>query len=164
MKFGGTSVADPERIARVARLVAAEARAGHQIAVVVSAMAGKTNELVAWTDAAGAPTQGVECCDDEYDVVVASGEQVTAGLLAMTLRAHGLRARSWLGWQAPIVTDDAHGRARIEDVRAEALGGSIDGGEVAVIAGFQGVTKGGRITTLGRGGSDTSAVAIAAFL
>jgi aspartate kinase len=164
MKFGGTSVADPERIARVARLVAAEARAGHRIAVVVSAMAGRTNELVAWTDAAGAPAQGIEISDDEYDVVVASGEQVTAGLLAMTLRAHGLRARSWLGWQAPIVTDDAHGRARIEEVRAEALGEAIDGGEIAVVAGFQGVTKEGRITTLGRGGSDTSAVALAAAL
>jgi aspartate kinase len=164
MKFGGTSVADPERIARVARLVAAEARAGHEIAVVVSAMAGKTNELVAWTDAAGPPGQGVELTDDEYDVVVASGEQVTAGLLALTLRAQGLRARSWLGWQIPILTDDAHGRARIEDIPPEKLGAAIDGGEIAVVAGFQGVTPDGRITTLGRGGSDTSAVAIAAAL
>ena len=164
MKFGGTSVADPERIARVARLVAAEARAGHEIAVVVSAMAGKTNELVAWTDAIGAPAQGVTPSDHEYDVVVASGEQVTAGLLAMALRAQGLHARSWLGWQIPILTDEAHGRARIEDIPAEALGAAIDGGEVAVIAGFQGVTRDGRITTLGRGGSDTSAVAIAAAL
>jgi aspartate kinase len=164
MKFGGTSVADLERIRRVARLVAAEARAGRKVAVVVSAMAGKTNELVAWTDAAGAPAQGIEPCDDEYDVVVASGEQVTAGLLAMVLRNQGLRARSWLGWQIPIIADEAHGRARIEDVPASALGEAIDGGEVAVIAGFQGVTEGGRITTLGRGGSDTSAVAVAAAL
>jgi aspartate kinase len=164
MKFGGTSVADLERIRRVARLVAAEARAGRKVAVVVSAMAGKTNELVAWTDAAGPPAQGIEPCDDEYDVVVASGEQVTAGLLAMVLRNQGLRARSWLGWQIPIIADEAHGRARIEDVPASALGEAIDGGEVAVIAGFQGVTEGGRITTLGRGGSDTSAVAVAAAL
>jgi len=164
MKFGGTSVADPERIARVARLVAAEARSGHRIAVVVSAMAGKTNELVAWTDAAGAPAQGLGPSDDEYDVVVASGEQVTAGLLAMTLRAQGLPARSWLGWQTPIITDTAHGRARIEAVDAVALAASIDTGEIAVVAGFQGVTPEGRITTLGRGGSDTSAVAIAAAL
>jgi aspartate kinase len=164
MKFGGTSVADPERIARVARLAAAEARKGHSIAVVVSAMAGKTNELVAWTDAAGPPAQGIEANDDEYDVVVASGEQVTAGLLALSLRSQGMRARSWLGWQIPIIADDAHGRARIEDIPAEALGVAIDGGEIAVIAGFQGVTKDGRIVTLGRGGSDTSAVAVAAAL
>jgi aspartate kinase len=164
MKFGGTSVADPERIARVARLVAAEAAKGHAIAVVVSAMAGKTNELVAWTDAAGAFASTNTLSDEEYDIVVASGEQVTAGLLALTLRAQGLNARSWLGWQIPILTDDAHGRARIEDIPADALGAAIDGGEIAVIAGFQGVTKEGRITTLGRGGSDTSAVAIAAAL
>ncbi len=164
MKFGGTSVADMERIARVARLVMAEQRAGHEIAVVVSAMAGQTNQLVAWTDAAGRAAQGVPASDDEYDLVVASGEQVTAGLLAMTLRAMGCRARSWVGWQIPILTDDAHGSARIEDVPADALGASIDGGEIAVIAGFQGVTRGGRITTLGRGGSDTSAVAVAAAL
>ena len=164
MKFGGTSVADPERIARVARLVAAEAAKGHAIAVVVSAMAGKTNELVAWTDAAGAFASTNTLSDEEYDIVVASGEQVTAGLLALTLRAQGLNSRSWLGWQIPILTDDAHGRARIEDIPADALGAAIDGGEIAVIAGFQGVTKEGRITTLGRGGSDTSAVAIAAAL
>jgi len=162
MKFGGTSVADLERIRRVARLVSAEVAAGHRVAVVVSAMAGKTNELVAWTDGAGAAAQGLEPSDDEYDVVVASGEQVTAGLLAMTLRNMGLRARSWLGWQIPIIADDAHGRARIDDIPPEKLGAAMDGGEVAVIAGFQGVTRDGRIATLGRGGSDTSAVAIAA--
>ena len=162
MKFGGTSVADLERIRRVARLVAAEAAAGHRVAVVVSAMSGKTNELVAWTDAAGPAADGLPASDDEYDVVVASGEQVTAGLLAMTLRNMGLPARSWMGWQVPIIADDAHGRSRIDDVPPEALTASMDAGVIAVIAGFQGVTTSGRIATLGRGGSDTSAVAIAA--
>ncbi len=163
MKFGGTSVADLERIRRVARLVAAES-AEHTVAVVVSAMAGKTNELVAWTDGAGAAASDLPLSDDEYDTVVASGEQVTAGLLAMTLRNMGVAARSWMGWQIPILTDDAHGRARIEDIPAEALGDAMDSGEVAVIAGFQGVTRSGRLATLGRGGSDTTAVAIAAAL
>jgi aspartate kinase len=162
MKFGGTSVADMERIRHVASLVAAEAARGKSLAVAVSAMAGKTNELVAWTDAAGAPAQGLGSSDDEYDVVVASGEQVTAGLLAMVLRNMGLKARSWLGWQIPIITDEAHGRARIDSIPAEALGAAMDSGEIAIIAGFQGVTQDGRITTLGRGGSDTSAVAVAA--
>jgi aspartate kinase len=164
MKFGGTSVADLERIRRVGRLVAAEVAAGHQVAVVVSAMAGKTNELVAWTDGAGAAAQGLPASDDEYDVVVASGEQVTAGLLAMTLRNMGVAARSWMGWQIPIIADDAHGKSRIDDIPPEKLGAAMDAGEVAVIAGFQGVTRDGRIATLGRGGSDTSAVAIAAAL
>jgi aspartate kinase len=162
MKFGGTSVADLERIRRVARLVAAEVATGKQVAVVVSAMSGKTNELVAWTDGAGAAAQGLDSSDDEYDVVVASGEQVTAGLLAMTLRNMGLRARSWMGWQVPIITDDAHGRARIDEIPPEKLSAAMDAGEIAVIAGFQGVDRQGRIATLGRGGSDTSAVAIAA--
>jgi aspartate kinase len=162
MKFGGTSVADLERIRRVGRLVAAEVAAGYKVAVVVSAMAGKTNELVAWTDAAGPAAEGLPASDDEYDVVVASGEQVTAGLLAMTLRNMGLPARSWMGWQVPIIADDAHGRSRIDDVPPEKLSAALDSGEVAVIAGFQGVTTSGRIATLGRGGSDTSAVAIAA--
>ena len=164
MKFGGTSMADLERIRRAARIVAAEVRAGRRVAVVVSAMAGKTNELVAWTDGAGKPGPGVALCDDEYDAVVASGEQVTAGLLALTLRNMGLEARSWMGWQIPILTDDAHGRARIEDVPGDRLGAAVDGGQVAVVPGFQGVTRDGRITTLGRGGSDTSAVAVAAAL
>jgi aspartate kinase len=162
MKFGGTSLADLERIRRVARLVNAEIEAGHRVAVVVSAMAGKTNELVAWTDGSGAAAQGLSPSDDEYDVVVASGEQVTAGLLAMTLRNMGVPARSWLGWQIPIIADDAHGRARIDEIPPEKLSEALDTGEVAVIAGFQGVTRDGRIATLGRGGSDTSAVAIAA--
>ncbi len=164
MKFGGTSVADLERIRRVARLVNAEVQAGHQVAVVVSAMSGKTNELVAWTDGAGAAAPGLPSSDDEYDVVVASGEQVTAGLLAMTLRNMGVPARSWMGWQIPIIADDAHGRSRIDDIPPEKLGAAMDAGQVAVIAGFQGVTRDGRIATLGRGGSDTSAVAIAAAL
>lgn len=164
MKFGGTSMGDLERIRRAARIVAAEVQAGRKVAVVVSAMAGKTNELVAWTDGAGRPAQGVEMSDDEYDVVVASGEQVTSGLLALTLRNLGLNARSWMGWQIPILTDDAHGRARIEDVPGDVIGAAIDSGEVAVVPGFQGVTRDGRITTLGRGGSDTSAVAVAAAL
>ncbi|WP_125255360.1 aspartate kinase [Brevundimonas fluminis] len=164
MKFGGTSMGDLERIRRAARIVAAEVAQGNKVAVVVSAMAGKTNELVAWTDGAGRPAQGIEPSDDEYDVVVASGEQVTSGLLALTLRNMGVNARSWMGWQIPILTDDAHGRARIEDVPGEVLGRALDGGEVAVVPGFQGVTRDGRITTLGRGGSDTSAVAVAAAL
>ncbi|HEY5411709.1 MAG TPA: aspartate kinase [Caulobacteraceae bacterium] len=164
MKFGGTSVADLERIARVARLVQAETLAGKQVAVVVSAMAGRTNELVAWTDGSGRAAQGVAESDDEYDAVVASGEQVSAGLLAMSLRHIGVRARSWMGWQVPILTDETHGKARIEDIPPEKLAEAMEGGEVAVIAGFQGVTKTGRLTTLGRGGSDTSAVAIAAAL
>jgi aspartate kinase len=164
MKFGGTSVADMERIARVGRLVAAEVKAGHQVAVVVSAMSGKTNELVAWTDAAGPAAPGLEDSDAEYDAVVASGEQVTAGLLAMTLRNMGIPARSWMGWQVPVIADDAHGRARIDDVPGENLLKAFEAGEVAVIAGFQGVTRSGRIATLGRGGSDTSAVAIAAAI
>ncbi|MGZ8370766.1 MAG: aspartate kinase [Caulobacteraceae bacterium] len=164
MKFGGTSVADVERIRRVAALVAAEAQVRPMLAVVVSAMAGYTNQFVAWTDAAGAPVQGLGTSDDEYDAVVSSGEQITAGLLAMTLRNRGLKARSWLGWQIPILTDAVHGRARIEEVGAENLTRSMGEGEIAVIAGFQGVSRDGRITTLGRGGSDTSAVAVAAAL
>jgi aspartate kinase len=163
MKFGGTSVADLERIRRVARIVAAEA-VGRPVAVVVSAMAGKTNELVAWTDGAGSSVGNLPPSDDEYDTVVASGEQVTAGLLAMVLRNLGVPARSWLGWQVPIYTDEAHGRARIDEIPPEKLSAAMDSGEVAVIAGFQGVTRGGRLSTLGRGGSDTTAVAIAAAI
>ena len=166
MKFGGTSMADLERIRRAARLVAAEADAGHKVAVVVSAMAGKTNELVAWTDGCGRPTGAAAGnndanSDDEYDVVVASGEQVTAGLLAMTLRNMGYPARSMMGWQVPIKTTDVHGKARIADIPPENLIRAMDGGEIVVVPGFQGVSDEGRITTLGRGGSDTSAVAVA---
>ncbi len=164
MKFGGTSVADLERIRRVAGLVRAEWQAGKQVAVVVSAMAGRTNELVAWTDGAGAAAPGLAASDEEYDVVVASGEQVAAGLLAMTLRNLGCEARSWLGWQVPIVTDDAHGRARIDEIDPKNLLAALGMGEIAVVAGFQGVDRRGRLATLGRGAGDLTAVAIAAAL
>jgi aspartate kinase len=161
MKFGGTSVADIDRIRNVARHVKREHDAGHQVAVVVSAMSGVTNQLVDWC------RQGSALHDArEYDAVVASGEQVTAGLLAIVLEGVGINARSWQGWQLPIVTSHAHGSARILDVNgAELIKRFKERGEVAVIAGFQGVHKEtARITTLGRGGSDTSAVAIAAAI
>jgi aspartate kinase len=161
MKFGGTSVADIDRIKNVARHVKREVEAGHEVAVVVSAMSGKTNELVAWCRAA-APLHDAR----EYDAVVSSGELVTAGLLAMTLEGMGINARSWQGWQLPILTSNAHGSARILDINgAELVKRFKERKEVAVIAGFQGMHKEtGRITTLGRGGSDTSAVAIAAAI
>ncbi len=161
MKFGGTSVANIERIRNVARHVKREVDAGHDVAVVVSAMAGKTNELVAWCREA-APMHDAR----EYDAVVASGEQVTSGLLAITLQSMGVQARSWQGWQIPILTSDAHTAARILDIDgAELLKRFAERKEVAVVAGFQGINpQTGRITTLGRGGSDTSAVAIAAAI
>ncbi len=160
MKFGGTSVANVERIRNVARHVKREIDAGFHVAVVVSAMAGKTNELVAWCREA-APLFDQR----EYDAVVASGEQVTAGLLAIALQELGLPARSWLGWQIPILTDAAHGSARIETIDGAGIGDGFDRSEVAVVAGFQGLHRdSGRITTLGRGGSDTSAVALAAAI
>ncbi|QGM48163.1 aspartate kinase [Methylocystis heyeri] len=160
MKFGGTSVATVERIHNVARHVKREVEAGHQVAVVVSAMSGKTNELVAWCKEA-APLHDMR----EYDAVVASGEQVTAGLLAIALQKIGISARSWQGWQIPVLTDDAHGAARIQDIEAKGILGGFTRGEVAVVAGFQGIhAPTGRITTLGRGGSDTSAVALAAAI
>ncbi len=163
MKFGGTSVGDVERIRRVARLVAAERKPGRGLAVVVSAMSGETDKLVGLARAAG---EGLspQAFNDEYDVVVATGEQVTTGLLALALRALGVPARSWQGWQIPVRSDDAHSVARITDIPADALAAAIDGGEVAVIPGFQGVDPANRISTLGRGGSDTSAVAVAAAL
>jgi aspartate kinase len=163
MKFGGTSVADLERIRHVAALVKREVDRGHQVAVVVSAMAGETNKLVGWTNEA-AKTDGKPAVPDqrEYDVIVAAGEQVTAGLLAVALGALGVRARSWMGWQIPMKTSAVHGAARIESVSATAMNESLGAGEVAVVAGFQGVAPDGRISTLGRGGSDTSAVAVAA--
>ncbi|MFY7779008.1 MAG: aspartate kinase [Elstera sp.] len=159
MKFGGTSVADLDRIRNVAHRVKREVDAGNQVAVVVSAMAGTTNQLVAWVN-------GISKLHDtkEYDAVVASGEQVTAGLTALALQELGIPARSWLGWQIPIYTDDVHGKARITDIPGDNLNAAFDLGEVAVIAGFQGVSPDGRITTLGRGGSDTSAVGIAAAI
>lgn len=161
MKFGGTSVANIDRIRNVARHVKREVEAGHDVAVVVSAMAGKTNELVAWCSEAS-PMHDAR----EYDAVVASGEQVTAGLLAICLQAEGIQARSWQGWQLPIKTSDAHASARILDIDgAEIVARFKDRKEVAVIAGFQGINpQNGRIATLGRGGSDTSAVAIAAAI
>jgi aspartate kinase len=160
MKFGGTSVATVERIRNVARHVRRERAAGYDVAVVVSAMAGKTNELVAWCREA-APLADPR----EYDAVVASGEQVTAGLLALVLQEGGQPARSWQGWQVPILTNDAHGSARIAGIDGAAIGAGFARGEVAVVAGFQGLHReSGRISTLGRGGSDTSAVALAAAL
>jgi aspartate kinase len=160
MKFGGTSVATVERIRNVARHVKREVEAGYEVAVVVSAMAGKTNELVAWCKEASGLFD-----PREYDVVVASGEQVTSGLLAIVLQEMGVPARSWQGWQIPILTSDAHGSARIADIDGAAMRTSLAGRQVAVVSGFQGVHKdSGRIATLGRGGSDTSAVALAAAL
>ena len=159
MKFGGTSMAGIERIREVASRVKREVDAGNRVAVVVSAMAGETDRLVNFCREASPLADPAE-----YDVVVASGEQVTSGLLAITLQSIGLRARSWLGWQLPIHTSDTHARARIDDISTAALLEAMDSGEVAVIPGFQGMTSGGRVTTLGRGGSDTSAVAVAAAL
>jgi aspartate kinase len=161
MKFGGTSVADIDRIRNVAQHVKREVDAGHEVAVVVSAMSGATNRLVEWCREAAFLHDA-----REYDAVVASGEQVTAGLLAVVLEGIGINARSWQGWQLPILTDNAHGSARILDVNGDELVKRFkERKEVAVVAGFQGMHKDtGRITTLGRGGSDTSAVAIAAAI
>jgi aspartate kinase len=157
MKFGGTSMAGTERIRNVAARVKHEVDAGNEVAVVVSAMAGETDRLVNFCREA-APLHDPR----EYDVVVAAGEQVTSGLLAITLQAMGVKARSWLGWQLPIRTSAAHASARIEDIDTIGLIAAMQSGEVAVIPGFQGLTADDRITTLGRGGSDTSAVAVAA--
>jgi aspartate kinase len=164
MKFGGTSVADIDRIRNVARHVKREVDAGHEVAVVVSAMSGKTNELVGWVrEASKAEGANFNIYDArEYDTVVASGEQVTSGLLALVLQAMGVHARSWQGWQIPIRTDGAHGAARIDDIDAALMIERFGQGQVAVIAGFQGIGPDNRIATLGRGGSDTSAVAVAA--
>ena len=159
MKFGGTSVADIERIKNSASHVKREVDAGNRVAVVVSAMAGHTNQLVSWTREAGA-----HCDLKEYDAVVSSGEQVTAGLMAIVLQSMGIPARSWHGWQIPFLTDDAHSVARIDRIEGDKLLARVNEGEVAVVTGFQGVSETGRITTLGRGGSDTSAVALAAAL
>jgi aspartate kinase len=157
MKFGGTSVANVERIRNVAKHVKREIDAGNKVAVVVSAMSGVTNQLVAYVREASLLHDA-----REYDAIVATGEQVTAGLLAIVLQSMGLKARSWQGWQIPIITDDAHGVARIKDIPGEKIIQRLEEGEVAVITGFQGVepTR-NRVSTLGRGGSDTSAVALA---
>ena len=158
-KFGGTSVADVARIKAVAQRVKREVDAGNQVAVVVSAMAGVTNQLVGWTSETSRLHDA-----REYDVVVASGEQVTSGLLALALQDIGVNARSWLGWQVPIRTDGVHGKARIQEIPTDELIRRMSEGQVAVVAGFQGLAADNRVTTLGRGGSDTSAVALAAAL
>ena len=158
-KFGGTSVGDLDRIRNVASRVQQEVAAGHQVAVVVSAMAGTTNQLVSWARDVG-PIHDAR----EYDAIVATGEQVTVGLLAIALQNLGIDARSWLGWQVPVRTDDVHGAARIEAIDTDIMRARLAAGQVAVVAGFQGIAPDGRIATLGRGGSDTSAVALAAAL
>jgi aspartate kinase len=159
LKFGGTSVADLDRIRIVAQHVKREIDAGHQCAVVVSAMAGQTDRLVQWTREAASLHDA-----REYDVVVSSGEQITSGLLAIVLQSMGIQARSWQGWQIPVTTSDAHGAARILKIETGELKQRLKRGEVAVVPGFQGLGPDNRITTLGRGGSDTSAVALAAAL
>src|SRR5580693_1149962 len=151
-KFGGTSVKDLDRIRNAAKRVKREVDAGNEVVVVVSAMAGTTNQLVDWTQTLS-PLHDTR----EYDTIVASGEQVTAGLMALALQDMGVDARSWLGWQIPIRTDGVHGKARIEAIETGEIARRLSRNEVAVVAGFQGVGPGERITTLGRGGSDTSA-------
>jgi len=158
-KFGGTSVADIDRIKAVAQRVKRAVDAGDEVAVVVSAMSGTTNQLVEWTRAVS-PMHDAR----EYDVVVSAGVQITVGLMAIALQDIGVDARSWLGWQIPMITDDMHGRARIQDVKADEIVRRLGQGQVAVMAGFQGIASDNRITTLGRGGSDTSAVALAAAI
>jgi aspartate kinase len=159
LKFGGTSVGDTDRIKNVANKVKAEVDRGNEVAVVVSAMTGATNQLVKWVGE-------ISTLHDprEYDVVVATGEQVTIGLLAMALQEKGVKARSWLSWQLPIRTDDAYAKARIIDIDTTDMARAMAGGEVPIVPGFQGLSPEGRVTTLGRGGSDTSAVALAAAL
>ena len=158
-KFGGTSVSNLNRIRNVAQRVKAEVDAGHEVAVVVSAMSGTTNQLVEWATTVGAVHDA-----REYDTIVATGEQVTVGLLTIALQNLGVNARSWLGWQVPIYTDDVHGAARVDHIDGASIEQRLSHGQVAVIAGFQGIGSDQRITTLGRGGSDTSAVAVAAAL
>ena len=158
-KFGGTSVADVERIRNVARRVICEVDRGNEVAVVVSAMAGTTNQLIGWARETSRLHDA-----REYDVVISAGEQVTAGLLALALQDLGVDARSWLGWQLPIRTDGVHSKARIDAIDVAEIRRRLARGQVAVVAGFQGIGPRGRITTLGRGGSDTSAVALAAAL
>jgi aspartate kinase len=158
-KFGGTSVADVNRIKNVARQVKKEIETGNKVVVVVSAMAGATNQLVDWANHVTS-TQNQQ----EYDVIVSTGEQVTSGLLALSLQHIGIKARSWMSWQIPFWTDNTHGKARISDINTTALIKSLNDGCVAVIPGFQGISSENRITTLGRGGSDTTAVALAAAL
>ena len=158
-KFGGTSVADLDRIKHVATKVREEVSKGNKVAVVVSAMAGETNKLTDWANKLGGSKPNAE-----HDVIVSSGEQVTSGLLALYLNNIGINARSWMAWQMPFMTDDTFTKARITEIDATELKVSLDNNFVAVIPGFQGVTDNKRITTLGRGGSDTTAVALAAAL
>src|SRR6056297_3549970 len=158
MKFGGTSVATLDRIRRAAKRVGREVANGHDVIVIVSAMAGRTNELVGWVEETS-PLLDAR----EYDAVVSSGENVTAGLMALTLQEMDVPARSWQGWQVPLRTTSAHASARIEEIPTDNIGAKFaEGMKVAVVAGFQGISPEGRITTLGRGGSDTTAVAFAA--
>jgi aspartate kinase len=158
MKFGGTSVANPDRIRRAAKRVGVEVAKGYDVIVIVSAMSGKTNELVGWVGETS-PLYDAR----EYDAVVSSGENVTAGLMALTLQEMDVPARSWQGWQVPLKTNSAHSQARIEDIGTDNINAKFgEGMKVAVVAGFQGISPEGRITTLGRGGSDTTAVAFAA--
>ncbi len=159
MKFGGTSVGDIARIKNVAKRVQAEVARGNQVAVAVSAMSGVTNQLVDYCNQMD-PMHDQR----EYDAVVATGEQVTSGLLAIGLQQLGIQARSWAGWQIPIISDDAHGKARIVDIKGDDIISMMEKGHVAVVAGFQGIAPGNRVSTLGRGGSDTTAVALAAAL
>ena len=158
-KFGGTSVGDLDRIRNVAQRVKSCVEAGDEVAVVVSAMAGTTNQLVEWAKQVG-PMHDAR----EYDAIVSTGEQVTVGLLSIALQNIGVNARSWLGWQIPLRTDEVHGAARIEEIQADEIIKRLEQGQVAVVAGFQGIAPDGRISTLGRGGSDTSAVALAAAI
>ncbi len=157
-KFGGTSVATPDRIKKVALRVKAEVDAGHQVIVVVSAMAGMTNSLIGHVREISAAYDR-----SEYDAVVSAGEQISAGLLALALKNLSIPARSWMGWQVPLITSSHHAQAKIEDIPTDNITQSLQGGLVAVVAGFQGISSEGRITTIGRGGSDTTAVALAAF-
>ena len=158
-KFGGTSVGDLDRIRNVAQRVKSCVESGDEVAVVVSAMAGTTNQLVEWAKQVG-PMHDAR----EYDAIVSTGEQVTVGLLSIALQNIGVDARSWLGWQIPLRTDEVHGAARIEEIQADEIIKRLEQGQVAVVAGFQGIAPDGRISTLGRGGSDTSAVALAAAI
>lgn len=158
-KFGGTSVADVQRIENAAEKIVKEIALGHKVVVVVSAMSGVTNQLVEYCSKIS-PMYDAR----EYDAVVSSGEQITSGLMAMALQKRGITARSWLGWQIPILTNNVHGKARIEHIETDELHKRLNDGEVCVVPGFQGVTERNRISTLGRGGSDTSAVALAAAL
>jgi aspartate kinase len=158
-KFGGTSVADIERIKNAALRAQAEYEAGHEVVVVVSAMAGVTNQMVEYVDQMGNLSDA-----REYDVVVSAGEQSNAGLMALALQDLGIQARSWLGWQIAIHTDEIHGKARITGIDTAELEKRLADGEISVVPGFQGISLANRVTTLGRGGSDLTAVALAGAL